>query len=65
MQNSLGKLSRVICFIQRSPGLRSEVQSDSENVLSWIPVPNGERQQKQGSGAYQLRVTCTSELSPE
>ena len=33
------------------------------NVLPWIPVPNGERQQKHGFRGKQLRVTCTSEHS--
>ena len=35
------------------------------NVLLWIPVPNDERQQDQGSGAKDLRVTSKFKRSPE
>ena len=46
-----------------SPGLVSAVQCDSEDVLSWIPVPNDEHPQEQGSRAKHSQVTCTSEAA--
>ena len=44
-------------------GLPSEAQVIA-NLMPWIPGPNEERQQKQGSRAKQSRSTCTSERSP-
>ena len=45
-------------------GLRSEVQSDSEWVLLWIPVPNDELQIEQGPRENHSRVIFTFERSP-
>ena len=65
---ALGRLSAIsakgdiFCylFLYCTAGLRSVVHSDSKCVLPWIPVPNDERQQEQGSRSK----SCTSKRSP-